>query len=87
MIDQAEIKFNKYSNNKLSLIELHKAQVDRDNYDIEEFKSIVYDQDPDIKELLEIADKWNDGVNWFERITFGLLVFGFIWSVCLPLFL
>ena len=85
LIDKAEIRFNKFFTNKLSLIELHKIQVTSGKDNIEEFTKIIYDEDPDIKKLKNSADRWISWVNRFETLTFASLVFGFIWSILFPL--
>jgi len=87
VMDQVIIKFNKYTDNKLSMIDLHGNKITRGNFDVEEFELLLYDEHPDLKDLKESTDTYLNWANRFEISSFAFLVFGFIWSVLYPIFI
>ena len=87
VMDQAEIKFNKYNDNKLAMIDLHGNKVKRGEFDANEFELLLFDKHPDILDLKKSTDTYLKWANGLELITFIFLVLGFIWSVIYPIFI
>ena len=87
VMDQAEIKFNIFNDNKLSMIDLHGIEVKRGEFDANEFELLLFDKHPDIIDLKKTTDKYLKWANRLELITFIFLVIGFIWSVIYPIFI
>jgi len=87
MSDECDVKAHKYYTNKLAMIDIHLADLADEIFDVEKFKAIMYDQEPEIKALKQDSDKSAKKVNRFESLSMLLIVIGFAWSVIFPLLL
>ena len=84
-IDEAGVKDDVVSVQKLAMVDLHLEAIKEGDDDALEILQIINDTHPDLKNSKVVADRYGSWAKWLERITFSLLVLGFIWSLAVPL--
>lgn len=87
IIDEAWVKSNQFFLNKRAALDLCLESVEEGDENLIEIRSIFNNTFSDLKELKKLNDKWGNIAQWSERITFALLLLGFIWSLIGPFLL
>jgi hypothetical protein len=84
LCDRAEMNSHKFYSNKLVMIDLHLTDLASEQPDLEMFKSLLFDEAPEIKTLKKDADSLVKKVNTFESLSLLFIVLGFAWSIGIP---
>jgi hypothetical protein len=87
VIDEVKVKDDDYYVRKLAAIELHLESEKAGDADPANMVAIINDTHPDLKEASRQNNLWMKRAAWLERVTFGLLILGFIWSLIGPFIL
>jgi hypothetical protein len=86
-VDEAAVKDDRYFVQKLAMVDLHLEAIKEGEDDPLEMLQIIDGTHTDLKKPKAAAERYACWARWLERITFALLVLGFIWSLAIPLVL
>ena len=87
IIDEAKVRDDDYFVKKLTLIELQLEAERANRADPNNMKAIINDTHSDLVEPRRDTERWGNSAKWLERITFWLLIIGFLWAMTGPFIL
>ncbi|MCJ7529940.1 MAG: hypothetical protein MUO64_02760 [Anaerolineales bacterium] len=87
MIDEAGVKDDIYATKKAASIDLYLESLDEGDADPREMVAIINDSRDDLKEPKRVSERYGYLAQRLERITFLIIVVGFVWSFIGPFIL
>jgi len=87
IIDEAKVRDDDYFLRKIAAIELHLEREKAKDAKPENMLAIINDTHPELKEASVQNSLWSNRARRLERITFILLIAGFLWSLVGPFIL
>ncbi len=87
VIDEAKVKDDLYAVKKAAAIDLYLESLIEGNADPREMLAIINDTSEDLKSPKAASERYSRLARTLERVTFLILILGFLWSVFGPFLL
>jgi len=85
LVDEVQVRDDKYFINKLATIDLHRIRVKEETEDPNEMKQLIEDTHPAFSEIKASLNKGLCWAKWFERLAFISILVGLVLAVVYPM--